>query len=208
VATARNGAEALAYLGEHRVDLVLADITMPELDGLALLERLRATPALCRVPVLLLTARGDAVDKYRGFEAGADDYLAKPFDVTELQLRLKALLRWRLDEADAPSAAPARVRVEPRRSVAIVDGAEVHLTTSELTLLTHMLAHPDRWLSVKALLEVLGYAPGAGAPHVVHTHVRNMRHKLRAAGLDEPFPASSKLGYLVEAAWLQSPAGV
>jgi DNA-binding response OmpR family regulator len=206
VATARNGAEGLAFLRANRTSLVLADVNMPELDGLGLLERLRAEPALSRVPVLLLTARGDTIDKYRGFEAGADDYLAKPFDVIELQLRLKALLRRRLDEAGAPaaSAPKARVRCDERRGVALVDDATVRLTASELALLRHVLAHPDRWLSVRDLLSVLGYGPGAGAPHVVHTHIRNMRQKLRAAGLEEPFPQSSKLGYMVERAWLEA----
>lgn len=205
VLKAENGEQAMTIARAEHPQLVISDVNMPGMDGLALCKALRSDPHMAAVPVLLLTARGQAVDKYEGFIQGADDYLAKPFDALELQLRIRALLR-RTGKPAAAAPVPAAgdlaagvFRLDPGRYRMFVEGREVALTSSELAIMRYLLGHPDRIITVQALLsEALDYPRGSGSPGTVHAHIKNIRNKLRAAGLDGSQIGSSKLGYSID----------
>jgi DNA-binding response OmpR family regulator len=201
---AHTGAEGLAKAQADPPDLVISDINMPDMDGLTLCQKIRETPELADALILLLTARGEAQDKYEGFLLGADDYMTKPFDVMELQLRIKALLRRGKSErgesrrADGTlSAGP--LSLEPARFVAKVGEKEVRLTGTELSIMKYFVTHPDTIVSAETLLnQALDYPSGVGNPQVIHTHLKNIRAKFRNAGVELGFLSSSWQGYCFE----------
>ena len=209
--SAFGGAEALEKAKAEAPDLIISDVNMPDMDGLTLVQKLRETPGLTDTLILLLTARGEAQDRYEGFLQGADDYMTKPFDMLELQLRVKALLRRagrRPDEAEAPAGtAPLRpaagpLALDPDRYLATALGAEVRVTGTELAILKYFVAHPDRVVNAeKLLMEALDYPAGVGNPQVIHTHLKNIRGKFRAAGVELAFLTSSWQGYMLDTAW-------
>jgi DNA-binding response OmpR family regulator len=197
VACAMDGAEALAMAEIQPPDLIISDVSMPDMDGLTLCKRLRESSQLAHVPVLLLTARDQPEDKYEGFMQGADDFMVKPFDVRELQLRVKALLRRHMPRSEPP--APAPVRLDEGRFTCEVAGKAIRLTASEMAILRHLVSVPGRIVKAEVLLyEALGYATGTGSPQVVHNHVRNIRGKLRGAAIEHELIVSSWQGYAVE----------
>jgi DNA-binding response OmpR family regulator len=204
IESAFNGREALEKAQADQPDLIISDVTMPDMDGLALCHKIRENPQLADTPILLLTARADTQDKYHGFLQGADDYLVKPFDPTELQLRIKALLR-RSSRAAAPEARPevSRLSAGPltlnlHRYLAEIDGREIKLTASEFAILRYLVEHPDQVVSVETLLSAaLDYPQRMGNPQVIHTHMKNIRSKLRTAGQEPTFLSSSRRGYML-----------
>lgn len=206
VTSCYNGREALESAQADPPDLIISDVNMPDMDGLALCQRVRETPALAATPILLLTARSDTQDKYHGFLHGADDYLTKPFDAMELQLRIKALLRRTakpgegagLAEAarEAPRLKAGPLELNAHRYIATAQGHDIRLTASEFSILRYLVEHPDQVVSVESLLsEALDYPARMGNPQVIHTHMKNIRGKLRDAGVDPAFLASSRRGY-------------
>jgi len=213
--SAYGGAEALAKALADPPDLIISDVNMPDMDGLALTQKLRETPGLADTLILLLTARGEAQDRYEGFLQGADDYLTKPFDMLELQLRVKALLRRAGarpaagDEAQAgaPKAlAAGPLTLDPDRYQAQALGADVRVTGTELAILRYFVTHPDRVVNAELLLkEALDYPPGVGNPQVIHTHLKNIRGKFRQAGVELGFLTSSWQGYMLDSQWKPEP---
>jgi two-component system response regulator RpaA len=207
IESAYNGREALDKAKQLQPDMIISDINMPDMDGLTLVNRVRETAEIDTTPILLLTARGDTQDKYQGFLQGADDYLVKPFDATELQLRVKALLR-RSPKAAAtvPSAAKPDTGVlsagplslNAHRYLASAEGQEVKLTASEFAIMRHLVEHPDQVIGVEGILsEALNYPPRMGNPQVIHTHIKNIRTKFRGAGVEPTFLTSSRQGYML-----------
>ncbi|HEY9723588.1 MAG TPA: response regulator transcription factor, partial [Oscillatoriaceae cyanobacterium] len=151
--SAFNGREALAKARAEVPALIISDVSMPDMDGLTLCRSVREDPALEATPVLLLTARGESQDKYSGFLQGADDYLVKPFDATELQFRIKALLR-RSTAVDAAAGLvkDGRLTLDTKRYTALFDGQEIRLTGSEFAILRFLAERPGQVVSVEALL--------------------------------------------------------
>ncbi len=210
--SAFGGAEALAKAKAEVPDLIISDVNMPDMDGLTLVQKLRETPGLTDTLILLLTARGEAQDRYEGFLQGADDYLTKPFDMLELQLRVKALLR-RAGRKPEPSEAPAGgsaralpaagpLTLDPARYLASALGVDVRVTGTELAILKYFVANPDRVVNAEALLkEALDYPAGVGNPQVIHTHLKNIRGKFRSAGVELGFLTSSWQGYMLDTSW-------
>lgn len=211
IESAYNGREALERAKEIEPDIIISDINMPDVDGLSLVHQIRETPEIESTPILLLTARADSQDKYQGFLQGADDYIVKPFDPTELQLRVKALLR-RSPKAVAvgpASAAPAGkaadgtmqagpLTLNTHRYLAIAGGHEVKLTASEFAIMRHLVEHPDQVIGVETILsEALHYPPRMGNPQVIHTHIKNIRTKFRGVGVEPAFLTSSRQGYML-----------
>jgi two-component system response regulator RpaA len=203
VVSAYSAEEALSKAHEQVPDLIISDINMPDMDGLMLVQRLRADAGLSHVPILLLTARGEAQDKYAGFLTGADDYLTKPFDVIELQLRIKALLRRSSVRAGAPAPtgplALGRLALVPGRYAVQIDGRELRFTASEYAILRHLAEHAAHLVTAEALLQhALGYPAKVGNPQTVHSHMRNIRGKFRKGGIEPDFLTSSWQGYTLE----------
>jgi len=182
VVQAADGEEALEKFEAHPVDLVVLDIMLPRLDGLEVCKRLRAKST---VPIIMLTARDDELDKVIGLELGADDYITKPFSIREFRSRVRALLR----RARAPRATDpdADERIEhdglvidvPRRMVE-VRGDPVQLTYVEFELLRALASQPGRVFSRRMLLEALWKSADYRDPRTIDVHVRHLREKLEA----------------------------
>ena len=179
VIQARDGDEALDRFGSEEVDLVVLDIMLPRLDGLEVCRRLRAQSS---VPIIMLTARDDELDKVLGLELGADDYITKPFSIREFRSRVRALLR----RAAAPRHDPRQVdvidadglRIDLTRRVVERDGAPVQLTYVEFELLRVLASNPGRVFTRQALLEELWGGSDYREPRTIDVHVRHLREKL------------------------------
>ena len=152
---ATTGEQAMSHLRRRVPDIVLLDLMLPDVPGTELCRQIKADPRTRHVPVVMLTAKGEEVDRVVGFELGADDYVTKPFSVRELVLRVKAVLRRagpaKASERPPESVGPIRVDVDAHR--AFVDGAEVALTPLEFRLLTTLMARLGRVQSREQLLE-------------------------------------------------------
>jgi DNA-binding response OmpR family regulator len=179
VIQARDGQEALDRFAAEHVDLVVLDVMLPKLDGLEVCKRLRAES---EVPIIMLTARDDELDKVLGLELGADDYITKPFSIREFRSRVRALLR-RASVSRSPAAGGELIAVDgleidvARRAVE-VRGAPVRLTYVEFELLRTMAAHPGRVYSRRMLLESLWGDADYREPRTIDVHVRHLREKL------------------------------
>jgi DNA-binding response OmpR family regulator len=179
VLQARDGEEALAKFAGERVDLVVLDIMLPKLDGLEVCKRLRAKSS---VPIIMLTARDDELDKVLGLELGADDYITKPFSIREFRSRIRALLR----RAAAPRHDPRQdnvivndgIRIDLARRTVEANGRQVQLTYVEFELLRILAANPGRVYTRQMLLEALWGGSEYREPRTIDVHVRHLREKL------------------------------
>jgi DNA-binding response OmpR family regulator len=184
VLQARDGVEALEQFASERVDLVVLDIMLPKLDGLEVCKRLRAES---EVPIIMLTARDDELDKVLGLELGADDYITKPFSIREFRSRVRALLRRaavsrQIDE-DGEVISAQGLTIDLARRVVEFGGNRVQLTYVEFELLRILASHPGRVYSRRMLLEALWGGADYREPRTIDVHVRHLREKL------EPDPA-------------------
>lgn len=177
-----DGAEALALIEADRPDLAMLDTQLRRLDGRQICQRLRQTPTLADLPVLLLTSCAQVEDRIRGLDAGADDYLTLPCDPRELKARARALLR-RVLLRPTPSAVPlltfGDIQLNPESGAVSVRGRVVQLTPAELDLLRYLMHHPNRVFSSQHLLQnVWGYPPATADQGLVRWHVMNLRQKI------------------------------
>ena len=180
VVSAADGAEALEIYRRTRPDLVVLDLMLPKVSGLEVCRRIQAER---RVPLIMLTARGEEEDRIVGLGLGADDYVVKPFSPRELAARVGAVLR-RTGEATEPASGGALViddlRIDPATREVTVRDEPVTLTAREFDLLRHMASHPRRVFTRDQLMEaVWGYAFSADTSTVT-VHVRRLREKLEA----------------------------
>jgi DNA-binding response OmpR family regulator len=179
VLQARNGEEALARFAAEEVDLVVLDIMLPKLDGLEVCKRLRAES---EVPIIMLTARDDELDKVLGLELGADDYITKPFSIREFRSRVRALLRRasaaRPTDVDGDVISIGDLTLDLARRVVEVAGQRVQLTYVEFELLRILASHPGRVYSRRLLLEALWGGADYREPRTIDVHVRHLREKL------------------------------
>jgi DNA-binding response OmpR family regulator len=184
VLQARDGVEALEQFASERVDLVVLDIMLPKLDGLEVCKRLRAES---EVPIIMLTARDDELDKVLGLELGADDYITKPFSIREFRSRVRALLRRaavsRQFDEDGEVISAQGLTIDLARRVVESAGNRVQLTYVEFELLRILASHPGRVYSRRMLLEALWGGADYREPRTIDVHVRHLREKL------EPDPA-------------------
>jgi two-component system, OmpR family, response regulator ResD len=177
--SAPNGAAALALAGESRPDLVVLDLMLPGMDGLEVMRRLRAAGNGHRVPVILLTAKGEPVDRVIGLRLGADDYVAKPFSPAELVARVDAVLR-RVDpepEAEDPIVF-GDLELDPVARRVTVRGEEAQLTVREYDLLLHLMRHPGQVFSRDQLMESVWQYSFYSDTSTVTVHVRRLRAKI------------------------------
>jgi DNA-binding response OmpR family regulator len=180
VLQARDGEDALRRFGGERVDLVVLDLMLPKMDGLEVCRRLRAQSS---VPIIMLTARDDELDKVVGLEIGADDYITKPFSIREFRSRVRALLRratlgGQSDGRDVIRANGLAIDLA-KRTVAI-DERPVELTYVEFELVRTMASQPGRVFSRQALLEALWGDYAYREPRTIDVHVRHLREKLES----------------------------
>ncbi len=183
-ALAASGEEALAALRRQAPDLVLLDVMLPDISGTELCRTVKRDPRTQHVPVVMLTAKGEEVDKVVGFELGADDYVTKPFSVRELVLRVRAVLRRAKPGAPAagrPSAAVGPIRIDADAHRAFVAGEEVALTALEFRLLSTLMARVGRVQSREQLLGDVWDMSSELETRTVDTHVKRLREKLGPA---------------------------
>jgi len=175
VDVAHDGKVGLEKVSKDAPDLIVLDVMLPGMDGFEILRRLRQQG---RIPVLMLTARGEDVDRIVGLELGADDYLAKPFNPRELAARIRAILR-RME----PRAADARVEVngvtlDPGSREVVQDGRHIDLTTVEFDILEHLMRSAGRVLSRDALMEALYNRKATAFDRSMDMHISHLRRKL------------------------------
>ena len=178
VYTAVNGSSGLALVRAIQPDLVVLDVMLPGLNGFRVLEMIRAES---NTPVLMLTARGEEIDRLRGLESGADDYLVKPFSPRELVARTKAILR-----RGAPIGERLHygsLELELTNRIVSLEGQELNLTQIEFDLLALLARSPGRLWAREELLERIWGADFAGVDRVVDVHLSSLRRKLGGAGV-------------------------
>jgi two-component system, OmpR family, phosphate regulon response regulator PhoB len=185
VVTVHNGSTGLAEIRRQRPDLVVLDLMLPDIGGLEVCRRLRRDKETARIPVLMLTAKGEEMDRVVGFEVGADDYVTKPFSPRELLLRVDAILRRAQttveETVERQAITVGNMLIDVPAHRVLVDDEEVPLTALEFRLLLDLASRAGRVQSRDALLErVWGYAPGIET-RTVDTHVKRLREKLGSA---------------------------
>jgi DNA-binding response OmpR family regulator len=189
VIIATTGSEALELMIKHRVDIILLDIMLPDMDGFEVCRRIRqgdvpeAALTPTDVPIVMLTARAEDADKLRGFETGVDDYITKPFNPLELTARLQAVLRRTIGQ-DAPEVIEiGSLMINSTERTVLLKDSPLRLTPKEFDLLSLLARHPNRVFSREELLEkVWGYT--FGNTRTVDEHVKRLRQKLETARLD------------------------
>jgi DNA-binding response OmpR family regulator len=184
VVDAPSGEDAVARFGEEPFELALIDLMLPGMDGFETCRALRRTST---VPIIMVTARSDTHDVVAGLEAGADDYVTKPFVAKELAARIRALLRRsRAEDATQTVVSFGDVEIEPDAGVVRRAGEEVHCTRTEFRLLCELADHPGKVLSREHLLEKVWGYDYFGDGRLVDVHVRRLRTKV------EPDPANPR----------------
>lgn len=180
VAEAETAAEALRSWDAARPDCIVLDLGLPDLDGLTVIRRVRREAA---TPILVLSARGREADKIEALEAGADDYVTKPYGIGEVRARIAALLRRVGGAAGAPSGVlrNGSIALDPARRVVTVGDRELDLTPREYELLKQMLAAPGRVLTRGRLLRAVWGTAYSDEGHYLHVYVSRLRRKLAAA---------------------------
>lgn len=174
-----DGEEAVAKARSDSYDLIILDLMMPKKDGLEACQEIRG---FSTVPIIILTARSEKSDLLMGFESGADDYITKPFDIMELKVRVRALLR--RASINAPEGESSRIltvghiSVDPERRSAYRDGQSVELTMKEFDLILFLMKNPGRVYSRESLLDLVWGYDYQGDTRTVDVHVRRLREKL------------------------------
>lgn len=179
---ARDGEEGLTAFERQNPDLIILDLMLPKKDGLDVAREVRKNS---EVPIIMLTAKTEEVDRVTGLELGADDYMTKPFSLRELAARIKAVLR--RTGGDLGKGGVIRrgeLLIDTETHQVKLDGEEVDLTPTEFDLLAAMARNPGRAFTRKSLLEEIGHYPGESVKRKIDTHVKNLRKKLGSG--DEP----------------------
>jgi two-component system phosphate regulon response regulator PhoB len=198
VVQAMDGEEALLVADEERPDLVLLDWMLPQLSGIEVCRRLRGRQETRNVPIIMLTARGEETDRIRGLDTGADDYMTKPFSMTELLARLRAVMR-----RIRPGLAEDIVKIgdiEMDRAAHRVrrSGREIHLGPTEYKLLDHLIQHPGRVFSREQLLDAVWGSDVYVEVRTVDVHVGRLRKALNIDGVGDPIRTVRSAGYALD----------
>ena len=180
VAEARDGEEAMLQIAEQIPDLVVLDWMLPLMSGIEVCRQLRRLPETRRLPIVMLTARGEEGDKLRGLDAGADDYVTKPFSPSELIARLRAVLRRSRPERDGETLQYQDLVMDLASHRVRRNGREVHLGPTEFRLLRHLLENQGRVFSREQLLDMVWGRDVYVEPRTVDVHIRRLRKAINA----------------------------
>ena len=178
---AYDGEEALEYAKNNEYDIILLDIMLPKLDGLSVCQQIRE---FSDVPIIMLTAKGDDMDKILGLEYGADDYITKPFNILEVKARIKAIMRRagsnqeEKDKAKTIEAGDLKMDCESRR--VFISGKEINLTAKEFDVLELLVFNPNKVYSRENLLNIVWGYEYPGDVRTVDVHIRRLREKIEA----------------------------
>jgi len=194
VDTCQDGLEALELCRVEHFDLILLDLNLPGLDGMEVLRRLRAEDG--ETGVLILSARGQLKDKVEGLDAGANDYLTKPFHFEELEARIRSLTRRKFIQADVCLVC-GEVSFDTKSRTAYAKGQALSLTRKEAGLLEYLLLHPGQVISQEEMLEHLWDGSVNSFSNSIRVHVSSLRKKLRGALGYDPIQNKVGQGYLI-----------
>ena len=202
VLDAKDGEEALLVANEENPDVVLLDWMLPQLSGIEVCRRLRSRQETRNVPIIMLTARGEETDRIRGLDTGADDYITKPFSMTELLARIRAVVR-----RVRPALAGDSVRIgdiEMDRAAHRVrrGGKDIHLGPTEFKLLDHLIQHPGRVFSREQLLDAVWGSDIYVEARTVDVHVGRLRKALNPDGERDPIRTVRSAGYSLDDAFV------
>ncbi len=204
VSVSYNGVEALQAARSNRPDLVVLDVMMPGMDGYEVCRQIRNDQLLEDLPVLFLSAKGKEEERITGFRVGADDYLSKPFNLDELYLRVRAILRRAMRQKEETKERPTILQageytLHVRSFQVIGPRGKINLTSVQFDLLYHLMSHAGEVFSPNRLLqEVWGYPHDAGSPDLVRVHIKNLRAKIEEDPSNPTFIQTVKgHGYVV-----------
>ena len=175
VVTGSNGAEAVQLAQDPEVGLIVLDVMMPVMDGLEACRRIRQ---FSNVPIIMLTAKTEDMDKLMGFEYGADDYLTKPFNILELKARIRAILRRSTKQDTQPRIVRGPIALDSQSRNAYKDGVAVDLTAKEFDLVELLIRNPNRVYSRENLLDIIWGDDYRSDIRTVDVHIRRIREKL------------------------------
>lgn len=176
--SAGDGPEAIELASLSMPDLIILDLMLPNMDGNEVLKKLKANPDTSCIPVLMLTAKGEEIDRILGLELGADDYIVKPFSPRELVLRIKAVLRKGTASGNSSLVKAGPIIMDTERFTVSVDGEKKDFTATEFKLLLTLIKSKGRPLSRDALLTRIGQTETASSSRTIDTHIRRIRMKL------------------------------
>lgn len=194
VTCAYDGEEALTFAREQQFDIILLDIMLPKLSGFEVCQQIRE---FSNVPIIMLTAKGDDMDKILGLEYGADDYITKPFNILEVKARIKAIIRRtakqekKADTAGRIQAGDMTIERDNRR--VYIEGREINLTAKEFDVLELLATHPNQVYSREKLLTMVWGADYSGDARTVDVHIRRLREKVETNS-SEPKYVHTKWG--------------
>ncbi|RCS57013.1 response regulator [Parvibium lacunae] len=195
VSVVSDGPDALDVLvAGHPIDIVILDLSLPTLDGLTVLQRLRARGD--HTPVLILTARASTAERVAGLNAGADDYLAKPFDLAELEARCHALLRRRATSAVQPEICLGQLRFDRQEKAFYIGTASLNLTPRELAVLETLILKAGRAVAKEHVFQQVFMHEQDANPEAIEVYVHRLRKKLQGAGVE--IVTLRGLGYLLQ----------
>jgi DNA-binding response OmpR family regulator len=199
VTLASSAMEAMQILERRMPDMMILDIIMPEVDGITFCRQLRRDTRFVALPILFLTAKGGTDDIVNGLDAGADDYVIKPFDLSELRARVAALLRRGIREKPTNTLLQlADLRLDSDTYQVLVRDESIQLTSTEHRLLRYLMEHPNQALSPGHLLQsVWEYPPNTGDPDLVRAHVRNLRAKIDSGNGRKYIRTIHGVGYMI-----------
>ncbi len=201
--TARNGEEGFQLLNrEASIEMVVVDVVMPVMDGVAFCRQMRANYKFVNLPILMLTAMADISDKYVGFDAGADDYLTKPFEPLELLLRVQALMK-RNRKFDQVAELPEKkqndsIKINKETFSVTIRNKEIYMTSVEFDILSYLFNNAAKPIAVEEILQkVMRYPPKTGNPETIRTHIKNIRAKIELDSSDpKHITTVPKRGYM------------
>jgi DNA-binding response OmpR family regulator len=205
------GSEAKSIIEHVRPDLILLDLMLPDTDGLVLTTALKT---LTNAPIIICSARQEQVDRVLGLKLGADDFVAKPFDLDELEARIEAVLRRASRVRAMPSTPPDQIRVDEllisqSRGTVTLSGQTVHLTPTEYRLLVALASRPDEVLSRETLGQLVWGYQDLGTGHLIDVHIGRLRLKLRRASRAAPVIVTVRgKGYTIGSAGPEAPEAI
>jgi two-component system phosphate regulon response regulator PhoB len=178
-----SGREVLERVRRAPPDLLVLDLMLPDVPGTEICRQIRSAPELASLPIIMLTAKAEELDRVVGFELGADDYVTKPFSPRELALRVRAVLRrGTAGPAESRPLEHGALRVDVERHRCFVDGEEIELTSKEFDLLSELMQRPGRVMTRDRLLELVWGSDITVTTRTIDTHLKRLREKLGAAG--------------------------
>lgn len=199
IATARNAAAARALIACQLPDLAIVDWMMPQTSGVELIRQLRKEEATRTLPMIMLTARSTESDTIQGLDAGADDYMSKPFSTRELVSRVNALLRRSTNYSDTPVLTAGKLSLDPEMYRVQIDNKPVELAQTEFRLLHFLISHPDRVYSRAQLLDHVWGINHFVDERTVDVHILRLRKALRSHGISDLIDTVRGAGYRLSA---------